>query len=287
MSRQSLFAAQLIILMGILVYCSSSLAQNFSATKSNAIIRLATTTSTQNSGLLQHILPEFEQHSGYQVHVIAVGTGKALKMGKDGDVDVLMVHAPTAEKQFIQAGYGIKRYELMYNDFVLVGPSNDPAGLHQAKTARQAMAKINQQQSLFISRGDDSGTHKKELQLWPDSSRIKEKQWYREAGQGMAKVLQIANELDAYTLTDRGTWLSHKGRLTLKIVFFGDPALFNPYGVIALNPQRYADLNYQGAQALINWLISPEAQQLIADYRVNNTRLFTPSAKASQVAESK
>ena len=287
MSRQSLFAAQLIILMGILVYCSSSLAQNFSATKSNAVIRLATTTSTQNSGLLQHILPEFEQHSGYQVHVIAVGTGKALKMGKDGDVDVLMVHAPTAEKQFIQAGYGIKRYELMYNDFVLVGPSNDPAGLHQAKTARQAMAKINQQQSLFISRGDDSGTHKKELQLWPDSSRIKEKQWYREAGQGMGKVLQIANELDAYTLTDRGTWLSHKGRLTLKIVFFGDPALFNPYGVIALNPQRYADLNHQGAQALINWLISPEAQQLIGDYRVNNTRLFTPSAKASQVAESK
>ena len=265
----------------ILSLCSSHV---FSETSS--VIRLATTTSTQNSGLLQSILPQFEKTSGYQVHVIAVGTGKALKMGKDGDVDVLLVHAPSAEKQFIHDGFAIKRYDLMYNDFILVGPDNDPAGLSSAKTAQEAMSKLIHHQALFISRGDDSGTHKKELTLWQQPENLPENKWYREAGQGMGKVLQMANELNAYTLTDRGTWLSAKNKLTLKIVFSGDPALFNPYGIIALNPQRHPDLNHKGAQAFINWLISPKAQQLIGEYRVNNTPLFIPSADSAQVAES-
>ncbi len=263
--------------------------QNHADNEINTVIRLATTTSTQNSGLLQSILPIFEQQSGYQVHVIAVGTGKALKMGQNGDVDLLMVHAPGAEKKFIKDGYGIKRYGLMYNDFVLVGPADDPAGLSKAHNIAEAMSKITQNKPLFISRGDDSGTHKKERSLWQPFIRnglqLQNSDWYREAGQGMGKVLQIADELNAYTLTDRGTWLAHQNQLHLKIVFSGDPLLFNPYSMILINPARYPDLNHQGARALTRWLISPQGQKLIGDYRVHNTRLFTPSADSSDLSD--
>ena len=251
------------------------------------IIRLATTTSTQNSGLLQSILPLFEQQTGYQVQVIAVGTGKALQMGRNGDVDLLMVHAPAAEKKFVKDGYGTKRFSLMYNDFVLVGPKDDPAGVSQAHNIAEAMSRIVRNKPLFISRGDDSGTHKKERALWQpfikQGLQLNNSPWYREAGQGMGKVLQMADELNAYTLTDRGTWLSYQNRLHLKIVFSGDPLLFNPYSIILINPERYPDLNHKGARALTRWLISPEGQKLIGDYKVKDTRLFIPSAKPDQV----
>ncbi|MCG8099871.1 MAG: substrate-binding domain-containing protein, partial [Candidatus Thiodiazotropha taylori] len=231
----------------------------------NKIIRLATTTSTDNSGLLKELLPEFQADTGYNVHVIAVGTGKALRMGRDGDVDVVLVHARSAEDQFVAQGHGEKRFGVMYNDFVIVGPQTDPAGLSKAKDATTALQLIAEHQAIFVSRGDDSGTHKKELGLWKKAAVDPQGQWYREAGQGMGKVLQIAAEMDAYTLTDRGTWLAYEKKSPLKIGFEGDPLLFNPYGIIAVNPQRYPDTNHRGAQALIQWLISPEGQE-----RINN-----------------
>jgi len=255
------------------------------ADDANRIIRLATTTSTDNSGLLKALLPRFTEETGYQVHVIAVGTGKALRMGQDGDVDVVLVHARAAEARFVAEGYGEKRYGVMYNDFVLVGPADDPAGIHGAKDAAEALSKIAASQSPFVSRGDDSGTHKKERALWKEAGITPEGSWYREAGQGMGKVLQIAAELNAYTLTDRGTWLAYKAKLPLKIAFEGDPVMFNPYGIIAVNPQKHPDTNYQGALALIGWFISPEAQRMIGDFRIGDSTLFTPSADAGEFAE--
>ncbi|MEW8323890.1 MAG: substrate-binding domain-containing protein [Candidatus Thiodiazotropha taylori] len=253
----------------------------------NKIIRLATTTSTDNSGLLKELLPEFQADTGYNVHVIAVGTGKALRMGRDGDVDVVLVHARSAEDQFVAQGHGEKRFGVMYNDFVIVGPQTDPAGLSKAKDATTALQLIAEHQAIFVSRGDDSGTHKKELSLWKKAAVDPQGQWYREAGQGMGKVLQIAAEMDAYTLTDRGTWLAYEKKSPLKIGFEGDPLLFNPYGIIAVNPQRYPDTNHRGAQALIQWLISPEGQERINNFRIGSNRLFTPSADAGEFAAAK
>jgi len=250
----------------------------------NPLIRLATTTSTENSGLLNHLLPVFQSATGYRVHVIAVGTGKALRMGKDGDVDVVLVHAPQAEAGFVDAGYGDHRHAVMYNDFVVVGPGNDPANIKTADNITAAMGKIAAVQSLFISRGDDSGTHKKEKLLWKTAGIKPDNGWHREAGQGMGKVLQIAAELDAYTLTDRGTWLAYRDKSTQKILFEGDEALHNPYGIIAVSTTRYADINHTGALALVKWITSGEAQQLIGDYRIGKTRLFTPSANSGRVA---
>lgn len=253
----------------------------------NPLIRLATTTSTENSGLLNHLLPVFHSASGYKVHVIAVGTGKALRMAQDGDVDVVLVHAPEAEAGFVDAGYGDHRHAVMYNDFVVVGPGNDPAKIHAADDIHAAMERIAAAKSLFISRGDDSGTHKKENQLWKTAGIKPDNSWHREAGQGMGKVLQIAAELDAYTLTDRGTWLAYRDKSSLKILFEGDEALHNPYGIIAVSASRYPDINHTGALALIKWIRSKEAQQLIGDYRIGETRLFTPSAESNQIAASK
>lgn len=250
--------------------------------KIQSTIRLATTTSTENSGLLGYLLPYFERESGIKTHVIAVGTGKALRMGKDGDVDLILVHAKPAELAFIEAGYGVQRHSVMYNDFVLVGPKNDPSQIQQAKDAADALARISTKQQKFVSRGDDSGTNKKELLLWKSAGIEPKGAWYMEAGQGMGKVLQMAGELDAYTLTDRGTWLAYQERSPLNIRFEGDVRLHNPYGIIAVNPERYPDLNHKGASELIKWITSPKAQQLIGDYRINGTRLFIPSADPVQ-----
>ena len=262
----------------LFVVLIQSVVQAESLAENNRLVRLATTTSTENSGLLEYLLPSFEKETGYKVHVIAVGTGKALRMGKDGDVDVLLVHAPKAEKKFIASGYGVDRTAVMHNDFVIVGAKDDPAKLHEAKTLNQALRQIASEKSRFVSRGDDSGTHKKELSLWQNAEIKPEGKWHVEAGQGMGKVLLMAGEMDAYTLTDRGTWLAYRNKSPLKIVFQGDKQLFNPYSIIAVNPKRYPDTNYQGAKALIKWIISTETQQKIADFRLHQQALFIPDA---------
>lgn len=242
-------------------------------------VRLATTTSTENSGLLDDLIPRFSAASGYQVHVIAVGTGKALRMGRDGDVDVVLVHAPAAEQKFIDGGFGEQRLPVMFNDFVVVGPKADPAAVAGVDSASAAFARIAQSRSLFISRGDDSGTHKKERSIW-SSAAIGEPAggWYREVGQGMGKVLQMADELGAYTLTDRGTWLAYRDKSHLGVVYQGHEELFNPYSIIAVSAERYPDLNHAGARALIEWLRGPEGQQAIAAFRRSGEQLFKPSA---------
>ncbi|MES9991582.1 MAG: substrate-binding domain-containing protein [Candidatus Thiodiazotropha sp.] len=247
-------------------------------------IRLATTTSTDNSGLLADLLPAFTQTTGYPVHVIAVGTGKALRMGRDGDVDLVLVHARAAEDKFVAEGHGVKRYGVMYNDFILIGPAGDPAAIANAKDAISALKAIAKQKASFISRGDDSGTHKKELGLWKKVGMKPEGDWYREVGQGMGKVIQIASEMDAYTLTDRGTWLAYQDKSPLQIRFEGDPLLFNPYGIIAVSPKRYPDINHQGANALIKWMISPDGQDRIGNFKIGDNKLFTPSADAGEFA---
>ena len=241
-------------------------------------LKLATTTSTENSGLLKAILPDFEKNTGHKIHVIAVGTGKALHMGEIGDVDVVLVHARKAEEKFLADGNGVNRRSVMYNDFIIVGPANDPAGIFNEPDSAEAFKKISQSNSLFISRGDNSGTHKKELFLWKEAKTKPHGKWYREAGQGMGKVLQISSELSAYTLTDRGTWLSSQQKSTLKILSQGDKRLFNPYGVMAVNPDKYHDINYIAAMDFIAWITSPKTQQAIANYRINNKELFIPMA---------
>lgn len=241
-----------------------------------APLRMATTTSTQNSGLLDRLIPAFQQQTGIEVHVIAVGTGKALKMGRDGDVDVVMVHAVAAEEKFVAEGFGTDRIQFMYNDFVIVGPQSDPAGIKGLKSVSEAMAKIQHSQSKFISRGDDSGTHKKERSLWKAAGIQPDGSWYIEAGQGMGKVLQMANELDGYTLTDRGTWLAYKDKVELGLLNEGDDRLSNPYGVIAVNPARHPDTNYADAKQLIQWVSSTQGQELIRDYRLHGEPLFIP-----------
>ena len=243
------------------------------------IIRLATTTSTYNSGLLDYLLPEFEKANGATVQVIAVGTGKALRMGRDGDVDVVMTHAPKAEAAFVDGGYGIDARPIMYNDFVLVGPKNDPAKVSKAGSITEALAAVAKANSLFISRGDDSGTHKKELGLWQAAATKLPFDGYREVGQGMGKVLQMSSELQAYTLTDRGTWLAFKSKADLKIVSEGDENLFNPYQVILVNPERHEGLNEKGARAFSDWLVSEATQQRINNFRLHGERLFIANAR--------
>ena len=259
----------------VLLLLNASALAEFDRTQ---LVRLATTTSTENSGLLDALLPRFEAASGYRVHVIAVGTGKALRMGRDGDVDVVLVHAPAAEQRFVDLGFGEQRLPVMFNDFVLVGPHTDPAGLAQAADAADAMARISASRATFVSRGDDSGTYKKERLLWKQADLIPEGAWYREAGQGMGKVLQMADEMDAYTLTDRGTWLAYRDKSRLKVTFEGDEGLFNPYSIIEVNAVRYPELNHRGAQALVGWIRGAEGQQAIAAFRKSGEQLFTPSA---------
>ena len=259
-------------------------AENRVNDSSQHIIRLATTTSTDNSGLLAYLLPSFEKQSGYRVHIIAVGTGKALRMGRDGDADVLLVHAPAAETEFVKAGYGKKRYAVMVNDFVLVGPASNPARVKRNSDINNALQQIVDHKSIFISRGDNSGTHKKELSLWQTINGYHKSKAYREVGQGMGKVLQMAAELDAYTLTDRGTWLAYQDKTPLKILNEGDPKLYNPYHIIAVNPERFPSINHQGANALINWITSNDGQTLIAQFTVNEQLLFKPSADIKQIS---
>ena len=241
-------------------------------------LRLATTTSTVASGLLDQILPVFTRETGIEVHVIAVGTGKALRMGADGDVDVVLVHAPKAEEKFVADGYGVDRRGVMYNEFLIVGPASDPAGIRGETDAAKALVRISSSGAGFVSRGDDSGTHKKELGLWASAGVKPEGRWYMEAGQGMGKVLQMAGELDAYTLVDEGTWIKQGPGTRLEELSRGDERLFNPYGIIAVNPKLHPQTNYADARTLVEWMTGINGQRLIGNYRLAGKQLFTPSS---------
>jgi len=243
------------------------------------VVRLATTTSTANTGLLDYLLPKFEAKCACKVHVIAVGTGKALKLGEDGNVDVMLVHARPSEDAFVAAGHGIDRHDVMYNDFILIGPNNDPAKIRGGKDVLVAMKKIADAKWKFVSRGDDSGTDQMEKGYWKALGIKPEGAWYSSAGQGMGEVLMISGEMRAYTLSDRGTYISYRDKVGLPILLEGDSRMFNPYGIIAVNPKKYPDANYNGAKALTDWIISAEGQKLIGDFKVGGERLFTPSAK--------
>lgn len=245
------------------------------------MLRLATTTSTDNSGLLDYLLPEFKKDTSIEVQTIAVGTGKALRLGRDGDVDVVLVHARNAEQAFIDSGFGVERFDVMYNDFVLIGPHDDPAQISDSESVIEVLRKIRDTKSNFISRGDDSGTHKKELNLWQAVNYSPQGDWYKSVGQGMGKVIQIANELGAYTMTDRGTWLAYQSKANLALLYQGDPPLFNPYGIIAVNPTKHEHINHAGAESLISWLTSPRGQRLIGEFKVQGELLFIPNARQS------
>lgn len=243
-------------------------------------LRLATTTSTESSGLLRAILPPFEARYHTAVHVIAVGTGKALKLGENGDADVLLVHAPASELAFVQAGHGVDRRKVMHNDFILVGPSADPAGVRGAPDVIAAFRRIADRKAKFISRGDNSGTDQMEKTYWPLAGVSPAGQtWYISAGLGMGEVLTMAAELRAYTLTDRGTFAAYRAKSGLQIEVAGDPRMFNPYSVISVNPAKYPDINYRGATEFSDWITSAEGQRAIAAFRIDGEQVFFPDAQ--------
>ena len=253
------------------------------ATAADVRIRCASTTSTQNSGLFDYILPIFEKKTGIKVDVVAVGTGAALEIGKRGDADFVFVHAKELELKAVEEGYFVNRHDVMYNDFVIIGPDNDPAKTKGIKSASDAFRNIAESGQSFVSRGDNSGTHTKERSIWKKTGiDPKGQKWYLEVGQGMEKTQRIANEKQAYTLTDRGTWLAtkDKDKLEMMIVLEGDPVLFNQYGVMAVNPAKHEHVKYKESMELINWLISKEGQQAIASFKDNlGNQLFIPNAK--------
>ncbi len=244
---------------------------------------LQSTTSTVNSGLLDAILPRFTEQTGVEVRVVSSGTGQALRNARNGDADLVLVHAKRDEEKFVAEGYGLERFDLMYNDFVMVGPPDDPAGLQQAQSAAQAMSKIAAAGANFVSRGDESGTHRKEMHLWEltnrDLSRISQQPWYLESGTGMGATLNIAINKRAYTLTDRGTWIRFGNKSDFEILFKGGEELLNPYGLILVNPKKHPHVNVVDGQALIDWLIGEEGQQWIDSYRIDGKQLFFADAK--------
>ncbi len=242
------------------------------------ILRMSTTTSTEHSGLLSVLNPVFEKQKGVKVHVIAVGTGKALKLGENGDVDLMLVHAPEAEIAFINAGYGVDRRPVMFNDYVIVGPDTDPAQVVVSESANEAFEKIARSRAVFISRGDESGTHQKEKQIWRAVEIEPQGFWYISTGQGMGAVLQMADQKLAYALTDRGTYISYQDKIEIGIVFEHDQALFNPYHVIAVNPKRYPTAQYELAKQYIEFLIGEQGQALIAGFKRSGQQLFYPDA---------
>jgi len=264
-----------------------------SAAEEQQVLQLATTTSTADSGLLDDILPDFEQQYNARVEVIAVGTGQALELGKNGDVDVVLVHARARESAFVEEGYGINRRDVMYNDFVIIGPPDDPAAVAGAGSAKEAFTAIASAEAPFASRGDESGTNTKELSIWASAgiTPTAELAWYKSLGQGMGETLNTANELGAYTLADRGTWLSQQENLpSLKIVFGGemieqnpDKALYNPYGVIPVNPAQHQGINGELAEQFAEWLASPQTAELIRSFGVEEfgQPLFFPCVASS------
>jgi len=272
MKRRSLFLAAFFLA----AFTSFAQAQD-------KVITVASTTSTQDSGLFGHILPLFKVRTGIDVKVIAQGTGQALDTARRGDADVVFVHARAQEEKFVADGFGVKRFDVMYNDFVLIGPNPDPAGIKGGKDIVEALKAIDAKKAPFVSRGDKSGTHVAELDLWkaaaldPAGSRPS---WYREIGQGMGAALNIANGMGAYVLSDRGTWLSYQNKSGLQIAVQGDRRLFNQYGVILVNPAKHAHVKKELGQAFIDWLLSKEGQAAIAAYKINGEQLFFANAGA-------
>jgi tungstate transport system substrate-binding protein len=248
----------------------------------DGFITLSSTTSTEDSGLFGHILPLFRAASGVDVHVVAVGTGQALAIGMRGDADALLVHDRAGEDKFVVEGYGIDRRDVMYNDFVVVGPKSDPAGIRGLKDAREALRRIASGHAVFASRGDDSGTNRMELRLWKSAGIAPDQHaaWYRDLGQGMGPTLNVAAALDAYTLTDRATWANFKNRQNLEILTDGDAALFNPYGSILVNPAKWPHVKAAGARIWHEWLTSKAGLDAITSYRINGEHLFFPPRPA-------
>ena len=274
----------IIIVIFIIVMLIYALYQTGNPSSEKTLL-LATTTSTANSGLLDEILPNFEEEYDVTVKVTPVGTGQALEMGKRGDVDILMVHAPLQEQEFIDQGYGTQRYLVCYNYFVIVGPSNDPANLKNAPNSSEAMRIIFEGEFEFVSRGDESGTHTKEKELWQDAGfdyeseiDIPENQWYNSVGTGMGNTLTIANEMEAYTLSDEGTFWAYEGNLDLEIVLREDPNLLNQYSVIPINLDKFSYVNHDLSMKFVDWITSQEIQDMIASFEKNGHRLFVPNA---------
>jgi tungstate transport system substrate-binding protein len=269
-----------LVVFGLLASCSDRQpgVTNEPKATSKGAIRVATTTSTDNTGLLEVLLPKFAAKTGIEVQVIAVGTGRAIKHGENGDVDLILVHARAAEDKFVKDGFGINRRNVMHNDFVIIGPAEDPAGIKGTGDVLEALKKIAGTGSMFVSRGDDSGTHKKEKSLWQAAGIEPSGEWYMSAGQGMGVVIIIADEKQAYTMTDRGTYIAYKSKIEIPVLVEGDKRLFNPYGVIAVNPEKHPHVKYAEAMKFIEWLTSEEAQKLIGSFKKDGETLFHPDA---------
>ena len=273
---RSLRKMAFIVIVGHVLFLSGQV------TAQEKSIFVSSTTSTQDTGLFGHILPLFKRKTGIDVKVVAQGTGQALDTGRRGDADVVFVHAKSAEQKFVAEGEGVKRFPVMYNDFVLIGPKNDPAGIKGMNDVAKALQTIKEKQAPFISRGDRSGTHMAEIALWNKDAGIdieKEKgPWYKSVGQGMGAALNTASASNAYVLSDRGTWLSFKNRGDLEILVQGDKRLFNQYGVMLVNPGKHPHVKKDLGQQFIDWLVSPEGQKAIADYKISGEQLFYPNA---------
>jgi len=270
-NRRTLIAT---ITLGAVLFASPAYAQDKS-------IIVASTTSTQDSGLFEYLLPIFKQKTGITVKVLAQGTGQALDTARRGDADVVFVHAKSAEEKFLAEGEGAKRFPVMYNDFVLIGPKDDPAGIKGLNDVATAFQIIKEKQACFVSRGDRSGTHIAELKLWKDANIDIEKDsgpWYKSIGQGMGAALNFANASNCYVLSDRGTWIHFKSKGDLQILVEGDKRMFNQYGVMLVNPAKHSDVKKELGQQFIDWLISPDGQQTIADYKIEGQQLFYPNA---------
>jgi len=263
----------------IVALVTSGLAMTGAAHGESRTITVASTTSTQNSGLFDWLLPQFTDATGIDVKVVAVGTGQAIRIATNGDADLLLVHHEASERKFVADGLGLERQPIMHNDFVLVGTDADPAGIRGGSDVAEALRKIGESEQVFVSRGDDSGTHKKELELWEASGidpRPGSGDWYREAGSGMGATLNTASAMGGYTLTDRASWVSFANKGDLVIVLEGDPRLHNPYAAIIVNPEQHPHVHVAEAQAFVDWLISVDGQAAIAAFRVNDEQLFFP-----------
>lgn len=268
--------------LSVMLLAASVPAGGTAAAQDDGFIIVASTTSTENSGLYDYILPRFTEQTGIEVRVVAVGTGQSIELARNGDADVLLVHHKPSEEKFVQEGSGVERFDLMYNDFVIIGPDYDPVGIAGMEDVAGALNLIAKQEAPFASRGDDSGTHKKELGLWQAAGldpATFDAEWYREAGSGMGATLNTASGMNAYTMSDRSTWLQFGNKGNLTILVEGDERLFNQYGVILVNPQRHPHVKTGMGQQFIDWLLSDEGQQLIGEYQIEGQQAFFPNAR--------